>query len=197
MPRWVGALLGAEGFVLPPEWMQWWIPASAIASAGMAIVEGWAFSYVFEKWRNQTDRDGDNLLYFALFSAALFVGVLAPYIAAQVRQVTLKVVLANGWALGAWSIAVGASTIAIVASVGYAQKHAAKRNPAKATAQAAQTVTQPPAEPTQTETQAAQELPFACAQCDNRYASQQALAAHMRSHKNGHAHEPAQITQEA
>lgn len=128
-PRWVGALLGAEGFALPADWLAWWVPVSAGLSAGMALVEGLAFAYVFEAWRNQQDKDGDNLLWFALISATIFVGVLAPYIAASVTHTTLDKILTNGFALAAWSVAVGASTIAIVASVGYAQKQRVAKRP--------------------------------------------------------------------
>ena len=55
-PRWVAALLLAEGFVLPEAWLSWWIPISAILSAGMAITEALAFAFIFEAWRNQQDR---------------------------------------------------------------------------------------------------------------------------------------------
>ena len=145
-PRWIGALLAAEGFALPVEWLGWWIPLSAILSACMAIVEGLAFAYVFEAWRNQQDKDSDTLFWFAMFSAVVFVGVLAPYIAAQVLGVTLAQVLTSGVALGAWSVAVGLSTIAIVASVGYAQKRKGSKPVAKK---------ETPAQPQETEPQPA------------------------------------------
>lgn len=164
-PRWVGALLAAEGFGLPDSWLVWWIPASAILSACMAIVEGLAFAYVFEAWRNQTDRDSDNLLWFSLISAVVFVGVLAPYIAAQVSQSALSDVL-TGWVLYAWSIAVGLSTIAIVASVGYAQK---KRTPRAYVAHEISAVVKP-----------AHDTSHSCAHCGASFRSQQALAAHTR-----------------
>lgn len=181
-PRWVGALLGAEGFALPTDWLVWWVPVSAALSAGMALVEGLAFAYVFEAWRNQQDRDGDNLLIFALVSAAIFVGVLAPYIAASVTHTTLDAILVNGWALGAWSVAVGASTIAIVASVGYAQKRKANASQRKQNASPTQENASP--------AQLAEAKTHWCATCGNTYASQQALAAHSKKHLNGKVHAP-------
>lgn len=169
MPRWVGALLAAEGFPLPPAWMAWWIPASAIMSAGMAIVEGLAFAYVFAAWRKEQDRN-DTLLWLALLSALLFVGVLAPYIAASVIHADLATVLSNGWALASWSIAVGASTIAIVASVGYAQKQPVKRS-----------VSAHNADMVKVDAPAMRALSaHVCASCGTSFASQPALAAHMR-----------------
>jgi hypothetical protein len=127
MPRWVGALLAAEGFPIPAAWMSWWIPLSAAMSATMAIVEGLAFAFVFSAWRKEQNKS-NSLLWLALASAALFVGVLAPYIAASVVHKPLATILENGIALALWSIAVGASTISIVASVGYAQKQTVARN---------------------------------------------------------------------
>lgn len=122
MPRWVGALLAAEGIMIPEEWRGWWIVASAIFNAAMAVTEGLAFAYVFNAWRNQKDKNADRLLWLAIASGATFVIVLAPFIAAQVRSVTLAAMLSADWALWAWSASVAASTIIIVASVGYAQK---------------------------------------------------------------------------
>ena len=46
-PRWMIALLVAEGFILPDAWLGWWIVVSAVLSLGMAVVEGMAFSYIF------------------------------------------------------------------------------------------------------------------------------------------------------
>lgn len=122
MPRWVGALLTAEGLAMPASWLDWWLPVSAIFAAAMAVVEGWAFAYVFNAWRNQRDKRANRLLWLAMLSACAFIVVLAPYIAAQVRGEPLRAVLSVGPALWLWSIAVAASTITIVASVGYAQK---------------------------------------------------------------------------
>ncbi len=121
-PRWVGALLAAEGLAMPDGWVVWWLPLSALLSAGMALVEGLAFSFVFNAWRVQKDKSANKLLWLALLSAIVFIAVLAPFIAAQVRAEKLSVVLGTGWALWVWSASVAASTIVIVASVGYAQK---------------------------------------------------------------------------
>lgn len=182
-PRWVGALLAAEGFVLPVVWLPWWIPVSAVLSACMALVEGLAFAYVFESWRNQQDKDSDKLLWLAILSAVIFVAVLAPYIAAQVAHTTLDMILANGAALMGWSIAVGLSTITIVASVGYAQKRRIVR-------------ASPKVEVMQPITDASVILASSmhtCKHCGAEFESIPALASHVRwSHApekvNGKAH---------
>jgi hypothetical protein len=128
-PRWVGALLAAEGFALPADWMWWWIPLSALLSVGMAIVEGLAFSYVFNAWRNQkVEKIANNLLGLTLFSTLVFILVLAPYIASAVKHVELAEILAEPALLWAWAFCVALSTITIVGSVGYAQKPAIQQS---------------------------------------------------------------------
>jgi len=121
-PRWMIALLAAEGFILPDAWLGWWIVVSAVLSLGMAVVEGMAFSYIFNAWKAQKDKRADILLLIALFSALVFVGVMSPSISASVRRVPLGLLLTEDWTLHLWSIAVSLSTITIVAGVGYAEK---------------------------------------------------------------------------
>ena len=149
-PRWVGALLAAEGLTLPEDWRWWWVIVSAALSACMALVEGLAFAYVFNAWRMQRDKAANRLLWLAILSAVVFIIVLAPFIAAQVRQTTLEAVLGTGWALWLWSAAVAASTIVIVASVGYAQKQKDTAQNQRTAAQADDDKPQATPEPPQT-----------------------------------------------
>lgn len=176
MPRWVGALLASEGFTVPAAWLPWWIVVSAVFSAGMAITEGLAFAYVFNAWRVQKDKSADNLLWFAGLSGVTFVIVLAPFIAAQVRSESLKQLLANDAMLWVWSVGVAASTIVIVASVGYAQKHTSVA-PAKAERSTPkQEIAPAKAQATQVPALAS----FECNECGKEYATVQALSAHKR-----------------
>lgn len=174
MPRWVGALLAAEGILIPEDWRGWWVIASATFNAAMAVTEGLAFAYVFNAWRNQKDKAADKLFWLAIASGLTFVVVLAPFIAAQVRAATLNSILTADWALWGWSASVAASTIIIVASVGYAQKRAvaepASRKPAKSEAES---VTQPAV---------AESSRFTCQHCPAEFGSQSALNAHQRVH---------------
>jgi len=176
MPRWIGALLASEGFAVPEDWRPWWIVASAIFNAAMAITEGVAFAYVFNAWRNQKDKNADRLLWLAIVSGATFIIVLAPFIAAQVRGVTLTAMLSADWALWAWSASVAASTIIIVASVGYAQKRSAP-----------QSESHKPALPTQGATVEAKpvvlepaRIAYPCDGCARTFETKQALSAHKR-----------------
>lgn len=122
IPRWVVALMAAEGFALPESWMPAWIVFSASSAVGMAIVEGVAFSYVFAAWRNQKDSRANRLLILAIVSAVLFIILLTPSIAASVSHKAINEILTNNFLLVGWSAIVAASTISIVASVGYAEK---------------------------------------------------------------------------
>ena len=183
MPRWIGALLAAEGFVIPADWLGWWIVASAIFNAAMAVTEGLAFAYVFNAWRTQRDKSADRLLWFAAASGLTFVIVLAPFIAAQVRASTLASMLSHDAALWIWSAAVAASTIVIVASVGYAQKrtsaaqapHERRTNLHDAThahAQSEMSTASSELEPALSA--------FVCADCERTFSTKQALSAHKR-----------------
>lgn len=168
MPRWIGALLASEGFAIPAEWRPWWLVGSALFNAAMAITEGAAFAYVFHAWRNQRDKNANRLLWLATISGVTFVVVLAPFIAAQTRasSTPLSAMLSADWALWIWSGAVAASTIVIVASVGYAQKRTVASIPK-------QTIAPEPAPATQQDA-------FICDECEREFATVQALSAHKR-----------------
>jgi hypothetical protein len=123
-PRWIGALLEAEGVPLPAEWRGWWVIFSAVCAAGMALVEADAFAYCLRSWRGMTGRSANVMALMIGASALTFVIVLSPYIAANVAKVTMSALL-TGWTLVVWSVAL--STILIIASVGYAQKRPMSR----------------------------------------------------------------------
>lgn len=125
MPRWIGALLEADGvpLMLTPDTAPWWGLFSALASAGMALVEGVAFWYTLRAWRKY---GGGWLFTLIVASMATFAMVLTPYIMANVSGSKLASILQGGWIV-AWSSCVSLSTILIVASVGYAQPKEAKQ----------------------------------------------------------------------
>lgn len=124
MPRWIGALLEAEGVPLPAEWRVWWVVFSALCAAGMALVEAGAFAYCLRSWRAMSGRAANVMAVLVGASAGVFVLVLSPYIASNVSHTPMSQVL-TGAALYLWAVAVALSTILIVASVGYAQKRSA------------------------------------------------------------------------
>lgn len=125
IPRWVVALMAAEGLGIPVEWRPAWVFFSAVSAVGMAIVEGMAFSYVFSgikrAWQLKNSAHVYTLSALAVISAMLFVMVLAPALSATVRGVNVGVWIKNDVALTAWQLVVAGATISIVASVGYAE----------------------------------------------------------------------------
>jgi hypothetical protein len=193
-PRWVIALLAAEGFVLPDAWLGWWVVVSAFLSLGMAVVEGFAFSYIFNAWRVQKDKSADNLLYIALASALVFVGVMSPSIAAGVRRVPLGDLLTNDWLLYAWAVFVSLSTIVIVAGVGYAEKQVApspaKANEPRSEPRSERNEIRSPANESEHSPLEAETAQYICGGCGRVLGSQNALNAHRgrcSAKQNGHA----------
>lgn len=205
MPRWIGALLDAEGVPLPPEWKPAWRIFSFVMSAGMAIVEAMAFSFVFQAWRDEKDEKRSNkLMALAILSAVAFVSVLSPYIYSSVRSVPISEVLSE-IPLWGWSIAVAASTILIVMSVGYSQKMPREKRTAtqdakhgatnakqeESIANAPVVASAPNAIPDATqETHDAEVKTQVCRICAEGFSNAGKLAAHMRwqhASRNGHS----------
>ena len=149
-PRWIGALLEAEGVPLPAEWRGWWVIFSAVCAAGMALVEAGAFAFCLRSWRGMTGRSGNVMALLISASAVTFVVVLSPYIAANVSKQTMSALMTGVWLLS-WSMAVALSTILIIASVGYAQKRPLTR-------QATDTTTSNASDATRRDTGASREV---------------------------------------
>lgn len=122
MPRWIISLLAGEGIIIPEDWKSMWIVISAILAAGMAVVEGFAFAFIFRAWRNQHGKAANTLLFLAVASAIAFVMVLSPSMAASVRGIPIGDFLVHNVALLLWTTSVALSTILIVISVGYSER---------------------------------------------------------------------------
>ena len=121
-PRWIIALLSAEGITIPSGWMQHWIFISALLAGGMAFVEGLAFAYTFQAWRSQRGKASDTLLGLVLAAGLSFVVVLSVSMAANVRGQTLHEFIPNTFLLLVWTSCVALSTILIVIAVGYSER---------------------------------------------------------------------------
>jgi len=161
-PRWAGALMAADGVPVPESWQVYWRLGAFILSLGMAAVEGFAISFVFNAWRNQRDKKSDLLLWLAIIMLVDFGLILAPYIVANVSGQTIAGVLAETWLLWLWSAAVAASTGLVVGSVGYAQRD----KPAPSGSKPAKSESKPASEQ------------FVCENCLQPFANQSALNAH-------------------
>jgi len=162
VPRWAGALMAADGVAVPIDWLDPWRYMAFIMSLAMAAVEGFAISFVFNRWRNQTDKRSALLLWLAVAMLVDFALILTPYIVANVTGAPLADVLGTSWLLWLWSAAVAASTGLVVGSVGYAQRD----KPAQSKSKAGKSQ-QTPAE-----------AGYTCDSCGLSYGSQAALNAH-------------------
>ena len=119
MPRWVLALLAADGFFVPISWT-WVHGVSAVFGAAMTILEGIAIAYILGA---MVVARGMQLRWLAALvgaTCASFIGVLAPSIYSRVTGAAVGAVL-PAWGIWVWSSCVAASTILTVAAVGYAQ----------------------------------------------------------------------------
>lgn len=119
LPRWVLALLAADGFTVPASWT--WVHAvSAIFGAAMTILEGVAIAYILGAMVKAHGRQMVILGALTAGTCVTFAGVLTPSIYSRVTGEEIKVILP---ALGtwAWSACVALSTIATLAAVGYGQ----------------------------------------------------------------------------
>lgn len=190
-PRWAGALMAAEGVPVPPSWLPAWRLAALICSVGMAVVEAFAFAFILKARREQSDRKARWLDVLTVLCLVDFAAILAPYVVANVSSQTLGDVL-SPVLLWVWSLAVAASTILVVASVGFAQRETRRRT---ATSKAA--ASQSSAADT-TDTTAATDTDTFAAVCDvdgcdwgkeyeSKRAAVQARNAHMRIHKDSAA----------
>jgi hypothetical protein len=119
MPRWVLALLAADGFSVPNTWV-WVHGVSAVFGAMMTILEGIAIAYVLGALVKAKGRQATLLGLLTIATCATFAGVLTPSVYARVTGEEIKLVLPAGW-VWFWAGCVAMSTVATVASVGYAQ----------------------------------------------------------------------------
>lgn len=122
-PRLVVAMMRSEGLSIPPSWNETWTIISIFLSIGMAILEGLAFGVVFNAWRREKNKTRSVILIaLAIFSALMFVGMVAPSVVASVKNVNIEKVFDQwGILLWAWATCVSLSTISIVMSVGYSE----------------------------------------------------------------------------
>ena len=124
LPRWIPALMLAEGNEMPVTWESWWIPMSAVFNGGMAVVEAVAIAYVFYAWHHARGQEAKRLLTLIALMLITFSMVLAPFVASSVGDVAIKELLENAGQYSMtllWGTAVVLSTSFTVMAVGIAQ----------------------------------------------------------------------------
>src|SRR3990167_1937037 len=124
MPRWIPALMLADGYPIPASWGTWWTPVSAIFSAAMAVAEAVAIAYVSAALNRTRGWETYRLLTLLMLVMLSFTVVLAPFVSASVAGTTLDDILNNPGAHAmqiVWGSAVVLSTGLTVMAVSQAQ----------------------------------------------------------------------------
>jgi len=164
--------------------------ASFIMSLAFAAVEVGATAYMMRAWRKEQDAKTRKAL------AALWVSAPALTVFAQVPPL-LANINSQGvneypfWFQAAWVTASVAVTFVTIGGLGYSEKSLeapqAKTVEAHLPTAVALYHAQERYEANQESLEAKVENAFACDKCDRAFATQNALIAHARIHKNGHA----------
>lgn len=177
-PRWVTALLPADGSTFKWGGEFWWEATSAILSVCFALVETYAAAYMMRAWReSKSEAHSRRLLALWVATLLVLVVVMAPPVFANVAKLPLSSL--PTLLLIAWAVCVAASPFLVVGGVGYAERARAIQSDAKRIAPA------PVAEASETERVAPA---FVCHTCGYEARSQNALNGHSLKHRtNGHA----------
>ncbi len=121
-PRWVTALVVADGAAFTWGDARAWAVLSAVLSVLFDGVETYAAAYIMRAWRQSKPGSQAERALFALWlvTLAVLVVVMTPPIYANTTHTAFDS-LPNAVLL-AWSICVAASTFLVVGGVGYAEK---------------------------------------------------------------------------
>jgi len=180
-PRWVTALMLADGARFSWGDSLWWQASSAVLSVMFAGVETYAAAYMMRAWREaKSESHSRRLLCLWVATLLVLVAVMSPAVFANVARKPLDSF--PEWLLFAWSICVAASTFLVVGGVGYAERTKSAPSVAKANMSAAL------ADDSDAKADESGALPvFICEKCGFTRHTQNALNAHRSKHTaNGH-----------
>lgn len=124
VPRWVPALMQAEGYTIPVEWSSWWLPMSAAFNAGMGVTEAVAIAYVFAVWSRSSGVEARRLLILCILMLATFSIVITPFVSANIAGVPMNMMISNPgqyWLTLVWGLAITLSVGFTAMAVGMAQ----------------------------------------------------------------------------
>ena len=172
-PRWMTALVIADGAAFTWGDTAYWRITSALLSVLFAGVETYAAAYIMRAWRQaKPGTQPEKVLFFIWsFTLLVLVVVMTPPIYANTIRIEFHTL--PPFILLVWAICVAASTFLVVGGVGYAEK----TRTLKATLSDAER---------NTSDAVATRESLACELCGATFANRFALSAHMRVHKNGH-----------
>lgn len=128
-PRWMTALIIADGATFIWADTDFWRILSAVLSVLFAGVETYAAASMMRAWRQARPGTSPerNLFWLWLVTLLVLVVVMMPPIYANTTRIAFQNL--PGWVLLIWSICVAASTFLVVGGVGYAEKARAGRGP--------------------------------------------------------------------
>ncbi len=179
-PRWMTALVIADGAAFTWGDTAYWRITSALLSVLFAGVETYAAAYIMRAWRQaKPGTQPEKVLFFIWsFTLLVLVVVMTPPIYANTIRIEFHTL--PPFILLVWSICVAASTFLVVGGVGYAEK----TRTLKATLSDAERNTSESERRTSDAIATRESL--ACELCGATFANRFALSGHMRAHKNGH-----------
>lgn len=119
-PRYMGAFASAVGIDLIKHW-QGFDAWEIWSGAAMALLEGWAVSFIFARWRRMKPGTLHWWILLALQIVLLIAlpATVTPYLISSQLGTPVNEVIPLAW-LWLWSFAVAAVAPLVVAAVGYA-----------------------------------------------------------------------------
>ena len=184
-PRWMTALIIADGATFLWADTDFWRILSAVLSVLFAGVETYAAAYMMRAWRQAKPGTSPerNLFWLWLTTLLVLVAVMTPPIYANTTRTAFQNL--PGWVLLIWSICVAASTFLVVGGVGYAERARATSGPQSLKAASSD-------DERRSSDAVATVEPLICDVCGATFPNRFALSGHKRVHRNGHNVEPAQ-----
>lgn len=188
-PRWMTALIIADGATFLWADTDFWRLLSAVLSVLFAGVETYAAAYMMRAWRQAKPGSSPerNLFWLWLVTLLVLVIVMTPPIYANTTRIAFQNL--PGGVLLIWSVCVAASTFLVVGGVGYAEKtkglgsSSLKANPVADERRSSDV-------PASLET-------LVCDVCGAAFPNRFALSGHKRVHRTGQDAQPASRSEAA
>lgn len=118
-PRWVLALMAADGFSVPSN-LTWVHIVSGVFGGAMTILEGFAIAYILGVLAQASEKRSKTLTVLGFATMASFVILLAPSVMARLYSTSISEIVST-WVAWVWAIVVPMTTLLTVAAVGYAE----------------------------------------------------------------------------
>lgn len=176
-PRWIVALLPADGGRFTWGDAPAWIVTSAVLSVCFCVVEVYAASFVMRAWRNAKPGTQPERVLFALWVSTLvvLVAVMSPPMFANVMRREFSALPEP--LIAVWNVCVAGSTFLVVGGVGYAER----RTDAPQQSHSAPDMRKDAPQDARTANADAAHKQYTCKQCDAKpFDNQYIYAAHIR-----------------